>query len=215
MKPLIVLPENQFRLPVAQSGARGRKKKYCISLQNNFISFTIIFRPTGIYRLLNIPINRFTDKATPTDDVGFIDFDDITAQMLYAPDIGACVKIVEGYLFSMASKCRFRPLITESIAQKIIAQNGIVSITELATESYLSVRQLERNFIREIGVSPKTYSNMLRLRHLIRTKIKKPELKWGALAYEYNYYDQMHFIREFRHYLNLNPSEFIPDDFAF
>src|SRR3546814_2109401 len=74
--------------------------------------------------------------------------------------------------------------------------------------SDLSVSQLEKNFNKKIGVSPKTYASMHRLFGLLRDKTENREDKWSALAYKHNYYDPIHFTREFNNYFNLNPSSF-------
>ncbi|HEX5551937.1 MAG TPA: AraC family transcriptional regulator, partial [Chitinophagaceae bacterium] len=88
-------------------------------------------------------------------------------------------------------------------------------ITQLANESYLSVRQLERSFIRYIGISPKTYYRMHRFLQLLQAKNNAPEEKWGSLAHEFGYYDQMHLVKEFKDFLKVTPSSFVLSDFAF
>src|SRR3546814_7362713 len=76
------------------------------------------------------------------------------------------------------------------------------------TTLFRSVSQLEKNFNKKIGVSPKTYASMHRLFGLLRDKTENREDKWSALAYKHNYYDPIHFTREFNKYFNLNPSSF-------
>lgn len=204
-------------IPFTRCTIRGPRtcRKYLIRLKGHFISFTIHFHPTGLYRLLGIPMDRFTNKAMPGADVSLLPFDTICESMLYASRISACIEIVEGHLLPLAFKRRPLPGLTEQIAQELIQQKGRAFVKDLASRNYLSARQLERNFKREIGVSPKTYSRMIRLHCLIQSKINNPAVKWSALAYEYNFFDQMHFIREFNDFLELNPTEFVPADFAF
>lgn len=204
-------------IPFTRCTIRGPRtcKKYIIRLRAHFISFTIRFHPTGLYRLLGIPMDRFADKAMPAADIKLLPFDTMCDRMLYAGSIGACIEIAEEYLLPLAFRSKMLPDRTEQIAQELMRQKGQTFVKDLATNNYLSARQLERNFKREIGVSPKTYSRMIRLHSLIQSKISNPAAKWSALAYEYNFFDQMHFIREFNDFLELNPSEFVPADFAF
>src|SRR3546814_12139068 len=58
------------------------------------------------------------------------------------------------------------------------------------TTLFRSVSQLEKNFNKKIGVSPKTYASMHRLFGLLRDKTENREDKWSALAYKHNYYDR-------------------------
>lgn len=204
-------------IPFTRCTIRGPRtcKKYIIRLRARFVSFTIRFHPTGLYRLSGIPMDRFTDKAMPGADISLLPFDTICERMLYAGSISACTEIIEEYLLPLAIKRRPVPGITEQIAQELIQRKGQACVRDLAAKNYLSARQLERNFKKEIGVSPKTYSRMIRLHSLIQSKISNPAAKWTTLAYEYNFFDQMHFIREFNDFLELNPSKFIPAEFAF
>jgi AraC-like DNA-binding protein len=78
----------------------------------------------------------------------------------------------------------------------------------------LSDRQLERNFSKEIGTTPKLYSNMVRFENLLRYRIDFPDKSWTEIAYEFNYYDQMHLIKAFKRFLDITPSDFRAGNFA-
>lgn len=107
------------------------------------------------------------------------------------------------------------PGVAEQAVGQLLQQKGNASVTQLANDSNLSIRQLERIFAREIGVSPKTYSRMLRFLHLLKNKTAAPTQKWAALAYDANYFDQMHLVKEFKQFLGTTPSAFVPADYAF
>ena len=100
------------------------------------------------------------------------------------------------------------PAPTEQAACAIIKAKGLISVSELASNTCLSVSQLERNFNKKVGVSPKAYASMQRLFGLLHDKTKNREDKWSSLAYKYDYHDPIHFTRDFNKYFNLNPTAF-------
>ena len=73
----------------------------------------------------------------------------------------------------------------------------------------MSIRNFERRFIEQIGVPPKEYYRLVRFNNALITKLKYPQKNWTSIAYEFGYYDQMHMIKEFRQFANLNPSHLL------
>lgn len=217
---------NRFETTDLQTGAsvpfircmiRGPRTRilYSIRLRGEFISFTIKFKATGLYKLLGKPMDMFVDKAINADIIEHIPLNNITERLLHAPDISYCIHIVEPYLLFLSEKSREVPPVIEKAAHLLEQYRQLYSIGQLADESYLSLRQLERNFIRYIGISPKTYYRMHRFLQLLQAKHNAPEQKWGSLAHEFGYYDQMHLVKEFKDFLKTTPSSFILSDFAF
>lgn len=194
---------------------------YSILLKGEFISFTIKFKPTGLYRLLGIRMDRFTNKAIPGIDMDQLPFGEMTRQILYPQDMEACIQVIEPYLLFLAESSSPVPPSIEKAVQ-IIGRHKIIgghhkmhSISGLANDSNLSERQLHRHFIKYTGVCPKTYFRMHRFLKLLSAKRDSPEMKWTTLAHEFGFYDQMHLVKEFKQFLKITPSAFKHSDFAF
>lgn len=204
-------------IPFVRCTIRGLRtsKKYLIRIQGQFISFTVKFNATGMYQLLGIPMDQFRNKAVPAFDINVLPFENITKQLLYAPDIQTCINIVEPFLLRLISKHLPLSGVTDQAVELLRHQKGNSSILQLASNCNLSLRQLERNFIREVGVSPKIYARMIRFQHLLQKRITTPDQKWAALAYDNDFFDQMHLIKEFKQFLGTTPSAFVSADFAF
>lgn len=203
-------------VPFERCTIRGLRtqKLYFIKLKGHFVSFTIKFKPAGLYKLLGIPMYNFTDQSIPGNDVLQIPLTAITDKLLYAQDISSCIQVVEPYLLFFAGKNSHFTFITERITRRLADQKTHTSIAQLAEESHLSLRQLERIFIKEVGVSPKTLYRMVRFERLLHSRMNTPFNKWSATAYEFGYYDHMHLIRDFKQFLGITPSAFVPADFA-
>lgn len=95
----------------------------------------------------------------------------------------------------------------QSVINDIHSTNGQISIYELAKRHFTTVRQLERNFKKFIGLSPKEYSNIIRFQNALRL-IKKSNQNRSLLdiAFECGYYDHSHLNNEFKRNTGLSPS---------
>jgi transcriptional regulator GlxA family with amidase domain len=62
----------------------------------------------------------------------------------------------------------------------------------------MCVRQYERRFIEEIGMTPKLFARTIRFQGALDTKRLSPHRSWLSVAHELGYFDQMHMIRDFQ-----------------
>ncbi|MEJ2904725.1 helix-turn-helix domain-containing protein [Pedobacter panaciterrae] len=187
-------------------------KKYIIAISGHFVSFTIKFKPAGLYRLLGIPANLFCNQAIDGQLLFASIFKEITERLMPCSDINECIEIVEPYLLQMALKhAKIYPSKAVNQMTSLIFNNRAPVFLPKVS---LSDRQLERNFAKEIGTTPKLYSNMVRFENLLHYKINFPDKSWTEIAYEFNYYDQMHLIKSFKKFLDVTPSDFRAGNFA-
>ena len=80
------------------------------------------------------------------------------------------------------------------------------NIGQYAYKANMSIRNFERRFSEQIGISPKLYFRLARFNNAVVTKLKYPQKNWTAIAHECGYYDQTHMIKDFTGFTNLNPS---------
>jgi AraC-like DNA-binding protein len=90
--------------------------------------------------------------------------------------------------------------------QKIKDTNGNLRIKELATSLAISQDPFEKRFRRVIGTSPKQFSNIVRLKHVIEGY--QPALSLTDTALAAGYFDQAHFIKEFKSFTGQTPKDF-------
>lgn len=95
----------------------------------------------------------------------------------------------------------------ESPINDLHSTNGRISIHELAKRNFTTVRQLERNFKKHIGLSPKEYANIVRFQNAL-TIIRKAAGSRSLLeiAFECGYYDHSHLTNEIKRNTGFSPS---------
>ena len=81
----------------------------------------------------------------------------------------------------------------------------MMNISGLVDKACMSNRQFERAFKDRMGVSPKFYSRLVRFGKAWLLKEKQTSITWSEVAHHCQYFDQMHLIRDFKAFTNVNP----------
>ncbi|WP_407425284.1 helix-turn-helix domain-containing protein [Arcticibacter sp.] len=88
--------------------------------------------------------------------------------------------------------------------------NGeFLTVRQLAKTVGLSQRQLSRKFQQYVGVSPKEYLRVSRFTQSLQHLKRYPAYSLTKIAYESRYFDQAHFIRDYKEYTGYTPGVLI------
>lgn len=104
--------------------------------------------------------------------------------------------------------------VTVMAIDRIRASRGALRIDDLAGDAGLSQSALERRFRREIGATPKKFSAIVRLQHVVR--LRRRGANFTQIAHQAGYSDQSHLIRDFRRFAGVSPETFFqsPESFC-
>jgi AraC-like DNA-binding protein len=95
----------------------------------------------------------------------------------------------------------------QPVINDIHSTKGLISIYELSKRNFTTVRQLERNFKKHIGLSPKAYSNIIRFQNALSIiKNSGENRSFLDIAFECGYYDHSHLANEIKRNTGLSPS---------
>jgi AraC-like DNA-binding protein len=87
-------------------------------------------------------------------------------------------------------------------------QHGNVRIDDLADLAGLSARQFRRVCLELTGLTPKQLCRAIRFRKAVAQLINPGDVGLATIALDLGYYDQAHFINEFRALSGLTPSQY-------
>ena len=90
----------------------------------------------------------------------------------------------------------------------IFSKKGMVTIGAICGELSVSERYLQQLFQKYVGLSPKFFARVVRFSHIFQV-IKDKDPDWAQVVYEAGYYDQSHFIRNFKAFTGEDPGEYI------
>ncbi|WP_343744961.1 helix-turn-helix domain-containing protein [Chitinophaga sp.] len=93
------------------------------------------------------------------------------------------------------------------IVDTIYRHRGCIRIGDLARAHFLTPRQLERQFLKHTGVSPKAFANIVRYQAVHRHIRTNPGSSLLQIAFDYGYYDHSHLTNDIRKYTGKAPSQ--------
>ena len=96
----------------------------------------------------------------------------------------------------------------KQISDLIIQSKGIVKVRELEELSGYSSRYINKIFDKELGLSTKQLCNSIKFQFLLDDMNKGIGDSFTSIASEYNFYDQAHFIHEFKEFSGKTPGEY-------
>lgn len=133
----------------------------------------------------------------------------LAEQLSECPDRNAQYRLIEQTLLDRLHRSAFKPGPVHALLHQINKAAGAVPVVTLLAGVPLSQRQLERQFKRLVGVSPKQYSRIQRVGRA-RWQLKQSEsVSLLDVAYSSGYFDQAHFIHDFKAVLGMTPGQYL------
>jgi hypothetical protein len=176
-------------------------------------SFAIRFYPYGFANFMRTPIKKLANKETP---IAFV-FGEKTSKELMQKIIAAKhteerIEIAERFLLDMLNNRATIDSIVKTTIDTILLTRGSTPISSILKDDLSKRRQLERKFIKQIGISPKQLGKVIRLQTALKMLLNRQSENLTKIAYESDYYDQAHFIKDFKEFTGTTPKDFLEDD---
>jgi AraC-like DNA-binding protein len=164
------------------------------------------FLPGGAAFLLSAPVHEIGNEPVPITEIAGSELER-TFERLHASDSArARLSIVEEWLRKLRSRARRHPDLSPALLY--LAHHPGCSVQKLAGDLGLDLRKLERLFQAQVGMSAKKLARLHRVgaaRTLIKTHGELTLTDIGLMA---GYYDQAHFIKDFKAVSGMTPGEY-------
>lgn len=175
-------------------------------------SFVVQFKPNGFLPFATIPIKEMENTAIPLDKLFGENGKKLGEKILNTNSTSERIQIIETFLFQKLANQKTIDSIVKSTVETIFSANGQFSVNEFSKSNNINRRQLARKFSSTIGLSPKQLAKTIRIQTTLKALLNEEHTSLTDLAYENEYFDQAHFIKEFKEFTGLTPKEFYGDD---
>lgn len=174
--------------------------------------FSVRFHPAGFTPFATLPIKEMENSAVALEKLFGKEGLAIEQEILTAKSTLERIARIEAFLINRLTDTETINRIIVSTVDTILSANGQLSVNELSQKININRRQLERKFSTVVGLSPKQLSKIIRLQATLKLLLHKQFTSLTALAYEGEYYDQAHFIKDFKEFTGLSPKAFYGDN---
>ena len=180
---------------------------YDLSLSGETGMIFIVFKPHGVKPFFNFPITELLDKNLSMQDLIKNEAIELEDKLLYSKNNKQRIIHLENFLMERLVLHKDFNRVQHAI--KIIENyRGQIKTQTLAQEVCLGIKQFERVFSNHIGLNPKKFISIVKFQNVIQMKKKYNNVSLYQLAFDNGYYDQSHFIHDFKNMTGLAPRDF-------
>lgn len=199
--------DNLVKTPLSTAGITGLVDRPAI-FQNtsNIGTILVFFTEPGFAAFSSCPANELFNQSISLEEV----FDrqqvaDTKEKLAAAADDRQRIRLVEQFLLRHLKDSQRDKLVIEAV-KLIYASGGHLKISDLQKKLLISPSALEKRFRRLVGTTPKKFSSIVRFNNVLKELDKARSLT--DLCYEHNFFDQAHFIKDFKQYTGETPENF-------
>lgn len=189
-----------------------RTKPITIPSGNGTRMLVIAFKRGMAYPFYSMPMSELTDHVVSADLIFRRAIFQLREQLLAAECVDQMFVLVETFLFR-CSRDRLSPKYTsrciEYALSSITSQPNRLVLQQLRDQIGYSQKHFISLFKSQVGVSPKQYLNIMRFQQAVLEMETRQPIDWSQFARENGYYDQSHFIHEFKSFSGFTPVEYI------
>ncbi|MYZ59119.1 AraC family transcriptional regulator [Elizabethkingia anophelis] len=176
-------------------------------------TFAVRFYPYGFANFITTSIKDLANKETPVECL----FEksqakELEQKMVQANDTKDKIAIIETFLLHQLNQKSTIDKIVKSTIDAMLCSKGTATIKTILQNNISQRRQMERKFLNQVGISPKQLGKVIRLQTALKIMLNNPDETLTKIAYESEYYDQAHFIKDFKEFTGVIPKHFIEND---
>lgn len=185
-----------------------RTEPITIPAGNGAAMMVISFKKGMAAPFFPFPMNEIADSVVDADLIWGTELADLRERLLATMDIAERFRLAEAFLLAkFRSKLEINPCVEFAVRE--IAENAdAVSIARMNQKIGYSHKHFVDMFRRQIGVTPKAFARIMRFQKAVRSIDADPQIDWRRAALDCGYYDQSHFIHDFKHFSGFTPERY-------
>ncbi|HTW38391.1 MAG TPA: helix-turn-helix transcriptional regulator [Steroidobacteraceae bacterium] len=166
------------------------------------------FRAGGAFPFFDFPASELHNVRVPLEALWGPPARVLVEQVLAAPTPEAKFDVLERVLLATARTLSHHRAVTFALRELSVLppRCGVADVTE---QIGMSQRRFRECFRSEVGMAPKLFARVQRFQAVIETVHTLTEVSWADVAIDCGYFDQAHFIHDFRAFSGFTPSAYL------
>ena len=187
------------------------QRSYPTNIRNNGKTklILVLFYPFGASLFFKEPMINLENKNIDLSNLDRIKIKEIEEKLLEKETLIERIKLIESFLITHLKESSIHNFIRIQRSLSLIHRSkGKIKVSQIAKKVFVSTKQLTRDFKKYIGLNPKDFIQIIRFQYIIYQKQIKKNISLSDLAYQSGFFDQAHFINNFKQFAGLTPSSF-------
>jgi len=182
--------------------------KFSRMMEGRGFVFGVKFRCGGFYPFFRKSVSELTDTSIPMRDVFGAEADALEPAIFACADEYEMIDLAAPFLRARLPAPDPEVDRIADIVAGIAEDRSITKVDDLIAHHGLSKRALQRLFNQYVGIGPKWVINRYRLHEAVEQLADGDTVDWAALALDLGYFDQAHFIRDFKKLVGRSPADY-------
>lgn len=199
--------KNNKESKLTSAGITGMADSFTVFKNSaNIGTLLVYFTETGFTHFASHPANELFNLSISLDDIfdkGSVDT--VEEKLSLANTDQQRIKIIERFLLAQLKDSKADKLIIEAV-KLIYESKGTIRIRELNEKLFISQSPFEKRFRKIVGTTPKKFASIVRFNTVLNQMNGIKSL--SDICYENNFFDQAHFIKDFKQFSGETPENF-------
>ena len=178
-----------------------------IDTARNASMIGVHLRPGGASAFFRLPLYELRNLVVELDTLWNVEAQNLRDQLLEAPNPPAKFRVLEDALLARWRGFAPRHRAVRHALESFSRGPDHVTVGQVTSDVGLSRRRLIEVFSEQIGMTPKIFCRVVRFQRAIE-QIQRTRAPWTAIAADCGYYDQAHFINDFREFCGVSPGDY-------
>lgn len=185
------------------------KGKFSYLLQGKGRVFGVKFKPGAFYPFLQSPVSRLYGRSIDVREVFDIDVNALEQTILSQKTEAGAVELANQFFCDHLPEHDENVARVNRIVEEIKSERKITRVDDVVDRFHINKRTLQRLFNQYVGVSPKWVIKRYRLHEAAEHMAKGGMIDWPHLAFALGYFDQAHFIKDFKSLVGISPQAYL------
>jgi AraC-like DNA-binding protein len=168
----------------------------------------IEFSAVGAYRFFRFDLHEMSNRVLPLMEVLDRHAGQLQEEVSNAGSVAERIDLLQGFLLQQLQNREDDPLLNFCL-RRILSRRGSIAVHELEKATGYSSRWLHMKFLEKVGISPKSYASVIRFQPFYKAYTQRPDKRLADAEFYNYFYDQSHFIKDFKRYTGLAPTKFM------
>ncbi len=182
--------------------------RFTRTLQGHGRVLGIALRPAGFSALYSEPVSTLTGRTMPLTEVFGEAATGFHAAVVATDEDAELVRLADRLLSRHQPTLHPDARRARDLVEHAATDPTLNTVQQLAAHAGIGVRALQRLLRRFVGVGPKWVILRYRLHEALARLDQGTPVDWAALALDLGYFDQAHFIKHFKAFVGLTPTEY-------
>lgn len=168
----------------------------------------VAFKPGGSALFMRAPANEVSDADVPLEEIwGRSRTAALRERLLESGSLDSMLDILEAALCHSWTRRSLHPAVSYALST-FDRSAHTTSIAAVTHQVGLSAKRFIERFKAEVGITPKRYCRVRRFQRALTETDRGPRVDWASVALDCGYFDQAHFIRDFRAFSGVTPTAY-------